>query len=103
MALTIEGATIGYDENSMRTTLNNVHNDCVTAAKNALRSNLSTLREEVHACWVGTSANNFMDNMEKDVDDICRCLDAAYEGLEAGFNEALAGLTAVDEGLVAKR
>lgn len=103
MALNIEGATIGYDENSMTATLNHVHNDCVVTAKNALRQNLSTLRDEVHACWVGQSANNFMDNMERDVEEICKGLDAAYDGLEAEFKKVLAGLSEIDQELIEKR
>lgn len=103
MALNISGATIGYDENSMTQTLNHVHNDCVVTAKNALRQNLATLRDEVHACWVGQSANNFMDNMEHDVEEICKGLDAAYDGLEAEFKKVLAGLSEIDQELIDKR
>lgn len=103
MALNIEGASVGYDENSMNSTLNHVHNDCVVSAKNALRQNLSTLRDAVHACWVGQSANNFMDNMDKDVEEICKGLDAAYEGLEAEFKKVLAGLSEIDQNLIEKR
>lgn len=103
MALGIEGATIGYDEGNMVSTLNHVHNDCVVTAKNALRNNLSTLRSEVHACWVGQSANNFMDNMEHDVEEICKGLDAAYEGLVAEFQKVLAGLAEIDQELIEKR
>ena len=103
MALNIDGASIGYDENQMASTLNHVHNNCVIATKNALRANLAQLRQEVHACWVGQSANNFMDNMEHDVDEICKGLDAAYEGLEAEFKKVLAGLAEIDQELVEKR
>lgn len=103
MALNIEGAKIGYDENNMNATLNHVHNDCVIYAKNALRQNLATLRDELHACWIGQSAENFLSNMEKDVEDICKGLDSGYEGLEAEFKKALAEMTAVDESLVTKR
>ena len=103
MALDISGASIGYDEGNMISTLNHVHNNCVQFAKNALRANIATLRTEVHACWVGQSANNFMDNMEHDVEEICKGLDAAYDGLEAEFKKVLAGLAEGDQELIDKR
>lgn len=103
MALNIEGASIGYDEGNMVTTLNNVHQNCVERAKTALRTNIATLRDEVHACWVGKSADTFMHNMEHDVDEICRGLDAAYEGLVAEFKKVLAGLAETDQTLIERR
>ena len=103
MALNIEGASIGYDETNMVATLNNVHNNCVLTAERALRNNLAGLRDEVHLCWVGKSADNFMHNMEHDVEEICKGLDAAYEGLCAEFKKVLAGLAEVDQGLIERR
>ncbi len=103
MALNIEGATIGYDENSMATTLNHVHNDCIIHTKNGLKNNLANLRTSVHAVWVGKSADTFLTNMEHDVDKICSGLDQAYANLEAAFNKALAGLAEVDQELVKER
>lgn len=103
MALNIEGATVGYDENNMVSTLNHVHNDCVVAAKTALKNNLSKLNDTVNACWVGKSADIFKQNMEHDVEEICKGLDAAYEGLEAEFKKVIAGLSEIDQQLIEKR
>lgn len=103
MALNIENAKVGYDENSMITTLNNVHQNCVTRSKSALHTELATLRDEVHKCWVGKSADVFMSNMEHDVEEICKGLDAAYDGLVAEFNKVLAGLAQIDQDLIDKR
>lgn len=103
MALNIENAKVGYDENSMVTTLNNVHQNCVTRSKSALHTELATLRDEVHNCWVGKSADVFMNNMEHDVEEICKGLDAAYDGLVAEFNKVLAGLAQIDQDLIDKR
>ncbi len=103
MALNLDGATIGYDENTMAATLDHIHNNCVIKAQNELRKNLSTLRDSVHACWVGQSANTFMDNMQSDVDNICDGLEAAYEALEKEFHQVLAGLAEIDQSLVEKR
>lgn len=103
MALTIENASVGYDENNLSKTLSNVHNDCVIRAKSELRNNLSNLNSSVNDCWVGQSAENFKSNMQHDVDEICKGLEAAYEGLEAEFNKVIAGLAKVDEDLIVKR
>lgn len=103
MALNIEGATIGYDENNMTRTLNNVHNNCVEQAKKGLRTNLSELNSSVNRCWVGQSAENFKSNMEHDVEEICKGLEAAYLGLEAEFKKVIAGLAEIDQQLVDKR
>lgn len=101
--LTIENATIGYDQNNLATTLDHIHNDCVERAKTEMRTQLDTLRTEVHACWVGKSAETFMDNMDYDVNLVCEALDKAYESLVAAFNKAVAGLAQIDEDLVDPR
>ena len=103
MALGIDGATIGYDQNQMLATLNNVHNNCVNRTKTALRTNLEQLRLEVHACWVGKSAETFMSNQEHDIEVICNGLDAAYDGLEAEFKKVIAGLAEIDQQLIQSR
>lgn len=103
MSLTIENATHGYDNSNMKSTLEHVHNDCVQHAKDAMRLNIEGLRKDVRACWVGQSADNFMDNMQHDVDQICDYLDQAYNNLEAEFNKVAAGIATIDQELVTKR
>jgi uncharacterized protein YukE len=103
MALTIENASVGYDENNLSKTLSNVHNNCVIEAKTELRNKLSELNSAVNDCWVGQSAETFKSNMQHDVEEICKGLDAAYEGLEAEFNKVIAGLSEVDQQLIDAR
>lgn len=103
MALGIDGASIGYDQNNMQSTLNRIENDCVNQAKQSLRNQISQLRDEVHNCWVGKSADTFMDNMQHDVDEICKGLDAAFDGLKAEFEKIVAGLAEIDQELIQKR
>lgn len=50
MALTIENASIGYDANNLRSTLNNIHNNCVETTKSALKTNLDELRTAIDDC-----------------------------------------------------
>lgn len=103
MALTIDGATVGYSEEHMNNTLAHVHNNCVIATKKALRNNLNQLRDNVHACWQGQSAETFLANMETDVGKICDGLDSAYNGLVAEFKKVLAGLAEIDQSIVERR
>lgn len=103
MALTIDKATIGYNQAEMKRTLHHIESNCVTATKRTLRNNIQTLRSEVHKCWVGKSADNFMANMQSDVDKICKGLDQAYAGLESEFKKVLAGLAQIDQNVIERR
>ncbi|MBR6136827.1 MAG: hypothetical protein IKQ06_01575 [Bacilli bacterium] len=103
MALDLEQSTIGYDRSAMERTLQNVHNDCVLHAQTKLRNSLNNLSEDVKKCWAGQSARNFMLNMITDVDQICKGLDAAYDGLEGEFKMVLSGLSQVDQELIERR
>lgn len=103
MALNIDKASIGYNSGEMKRTLHHIESNCVTATKKTLRSNLQGLRQEVHKCWVGKSADIFLQNMESDVNKICQGLDQAYQGLAAEFNKVQAGLAAIDQGLIERR
>lgn len=103
MALQFEQSTIGYDQSAMGSTLQNIHNDCVLYAETELRKSLNSLSDEIKDCWVGVSARNFMLNMITDVDQICKGLDAAYDGLEGEFKMVLSGLSQVDQELIERR
>ena len=103
MALNIEGATIVFDANNLQSTLNHIQNNCVNHAKNSLKRNMDTLRSSVDACWVGQSAETFKDNMQHDVDEICKQLDAAYEALKSVFNNVQNSYAELDENLISGR
>ena len=103
MGLNIEGATIGYDSGHLTSTLNNIHNNCVVKAQNNLRRSLNTLRDSVHECWQGKSAEAFLANMEGDVDKLCSILQDQYNALEGTFKQTLAEMKELDEGLVNRR
>lgn len=99
MALTIEGAQVGYDANNMQSTLNHIHNNCVEHTKSTLRTNLDTLRTSIDTCWVGASAEKFKEQMQRNVDDICKGLDLAYESLCSTFQNAQSDMQAVDDSI----
>ena len=101
MALTIENASIGYDANNLQSTLNNIHNNCVESTKTALKTNLDELRIAIDECWVGSSAEKFKEQMQRNVEDICKGLDLAYDNLCSTFNSAQSDLQAVDDSIAA--
>ena len=101
MALTIETASIGYDANNLQSTLNSIHNNCVESTKSALKTNLDELRTAIDNCWVGASAEKFKDQMQRNVEDICKGLDLAYESLCSTFNTAQSDMQAVDDSIAA--
>ena len=103
MSLTIDNATIGYDQNAMISTLQAIENNVVNDTKQQLRNATEDLRTAVNACWVGKSAETFKSNVDHDVEAICDGLDKAYDGLKAEFEKVLAGLSTIDEELVEER
>ena len=92
MGLTIDGASIGYDSGHLTSTLNHIHNNC-----------LGTLRDSVHECWQGKSAEAFLNNMQLDVDKLCSLLGQQYQALEGQFKQTLAQMKELDESLVQNR
>ena len=103
MALTIQGADIGYDANEVQTALNNIRAQVIEEAQNQLRQQISDLENSVDEIWVGKSADNFKKNMQKDVNDICKGLDETYEMLKDEFNHITARMANIDATLVDER
>lgn len=103
MGLTIDNASIGYDSGHLTATLNHIHNNCVVKAQNKLRGNLGTLRDSVHDCWQGKSAEAFLNNMQEDVNKLCTLLGQQYQALEGQFKSTLAQMKELDENLVQNR
>ena len=56
MALTIQGADIGFDANEVQAALNDIHTQVIEQAQNDLRRQLSDLDNAVDEIWVGQSA-----------------------------------------------
>ena len=103
MALTIQGADIGYDANEVQTALNNVHAQVIEEAKSQLRQQLAQLDTSVDEIWVGQSAETFKKNMQTDVDSICEALDKIYDFVKASFTQITSGMASIDENLIQER
>ena len=103
MALTIQGATIGFDANEVQTALNNIHTQVIEEAKGQLRQQLTQLYTSVDEVWVGQSAEIFKDNMQVDVDGVCQGLDAAYEVLKSEFSQITSDMINADANNIIER
>ncbi len=103
MALNIEGATIGYDADNVEKALNNLEVNCINATIDKMNSSMSTLFDAVNAAWVGVSANQFMENMSYDKDQVVQALRETYDVLKGEIDDIVAKMAAMDEDLVEAR
>ena len=101
--LTINGATIGYDENNIQTALNNLNRKVILDAIQSMNSAMSRLYDAVNAGWVGNSAETFKANMQYDKDVVAQGLNDTYQVLENEMHQIVNELADVDANLVEKR
>lgn len=103
MALTIEGASIGFDESNVQTALNNINAKMITEASNKMDTSMSGLRDYVDSAWVGQSAETFKNNMEADKKVIQQALKDTYEALKTEIYQIMQEMADVDNALITKR
>ena len=103
MALTIEGATLGYDANGIQKYISEINTKLVEDACTQLQTHLSELRAATDAVWVGQSAETFKTNMEHDVDAICAAMRESRDVLVAELTELGNRMGQLDENLVQPR
>lgn len=103
MPLTIEGATIGYDQTNIKTLIDNVKVDVVDKAQEELNNKLVDLEEAIDEIWVGRSADIFKNNVKTDISHICDALAKAHEAFTTEMNAITNAMVAMDENLVRER
>lgn len=103
MALTIEGATVGYDVAGVQKLLVDIKTQVIEEASKKMKSSLSTLNAAVDEVWAGHSADTFKKNMKTDVNSICNALDKTYDALYSEVNQIIKAMGQVDQNLVKKR
>ena len=103
MALTIEGASIGFDANEIQALLNDMNTKCIQDTISKMNTGMSDLRNAVDAGWVGASAEQFKKNMETDKETISNALNTAFEVLKEELNNIVAKMSEMDEGLIQAR
>lgn len=103
MALTIEGATIGFDKDNIKTALTNLKTSAIDETKSTMDSRTSEIETWVSDVWIGDSADQFLKNMETDKQNVKKGLDDAYEKLEQRLNKIATEMDDADESIVTER
>lgn len=103
MALTMSGATYGFDNNGVQSLINALELNVVEATITAMTQGLSTLQTTVDAGWVGNSAETFKSNMLKDKETVSESLKEAKDTLKSELFDIANELDQADSELVQKR
>lgn len=103
MALNIENATIGFDENNVEKSLNNLNVRCIGETIDLMKSSYMNLQTAVDAAWVGASADQFKKNVLSDINVISESLQETYEILRSEMYQVVNEMAAVDAELVKAR
>lgn len=103
MALTIEGATIGFNQDNVATAINNLQVHVINDTITKMNESMASLREYVDNAWVGQSAEIFKENMEYDKNEVFDGLNDAYEQLKAEMYDIVNEMADVDNNLVTRR
>ena len=102
MALNIDGATVGFDQEGVSTLLNDIKANLIQEAKDKLKSSKSELDTSLDEIWQGKSEERFKSNMHDDIETVCDALDDAYTSLETEVARARDAMGSVDNTLVEK-
>ena len=103
MALTIEGATVGYDTDGVMKLLQDIHDHVITEASDEMKNGVEELNTSVDEIWAGKSADQFKQNMLTDITTIRSALDATYDALRSEISQIVTAMSNVDEQLIEKR
>ena len=103
MALTIDGATTGYDTTGIGQLLQIIHADVIQKAADKLKTDKVNLDTALDAIWQGKSETQIKNNRQKNVEKICEGLEKAYKDLESEVTQTGQQMGKVDENLVEKK
>ena len=103
MALNIENATIGFDENNVEKSLNNLNVRCIGETIDLMKTSYMNLQTAVDAAWVGASADQFKKNVLSDINVISESLQETYEILKSEMYQVVNEMATVDAELVKAR
>lgn len=103
MALNIENATVGFDENNVEKSLNNLNVRCIGETIDMMKSSYANLQTAVDAAWVGVSADQFKKNVLSDIEVISQSLQDTYDILRSEMYQVVNEMAAVDAELVKAR
>lgn len=103
MALTITGATVGYDKANTDSAIKSLHEEAVTKTIQGLESGYAELENAVDEVWVGTSAETFKQNIKTDIETIKKALEESYDTLKKEIYEIVNKMDEIDQSVISKR
>ena len=103
MALTIEGANVGFDSNGLQTLLDDIQVKLVGDTIDHLNNNFNTLVESLENIWQGQSEKIFIGNMAADLQKISTAIRSAGQQLQTTVTNMGAEVIHADEELVKPR
>lgn len=100
MALTIDKATVGYDQEGISTLLTDIQANVIEEAKNQLDSGKGALEETLDSIWQGHSEEVFKQNMTDDITTLKDTFDKMYSVLANEISQAAQRMGEIDQKLV---
>jgi len=99
MALTLEGATFGYDAQGLAALKRHLKINCIGLAETTLKKGINEIEQKVDASWVGTSAKKYKNKFDTDVKTTITKLKDLGDKIEAELDTAGQGMINVDESI----
>lgn len=103
MALTIQQASVGYDQSGVEQLKSDIKLKVIDDACNKLDTSFTHLTDAIDEIWAGHSADIFKSNMSNDVGKIKTALTETHRVLEGEINAIVGAMGEVDEELVKNR
>lgn len=100
MALNIEGATVGFDQEGISTLMTDIQASVIQEAKDKLDAERENLNSALDEIWQGHSEEIFKQNMFNDIETLKRQYDIVYNALAAEISQLHKAMGDIDENLV---
>lgn len=100
MALNIEGATVGFDQEGISTLMADIQASVIQEAKDKLDAERENLNSTLDEIWQGHSEEIFKQNMFNDIETLKRQYDIVYNALAAEISQLHKAMGDIDENLV---
>ena len=101
--LNIFGASIGYDSDQLKKTYENLHTVCIADTITMMKNRTKDIKDFVDKAWVGSSAETFKLNWDKDVAFVEKNLNAISKKLEEQFNTITSTMGKKEDDIVTSR
>ncbi|MBR3236445.1 hypothetical protein IKF92_02075 [Candidatus Saccharibacteria bacterium] len=99
----IQQSTIGYDTQGVDDMLREIKTKVILEAAEEMKTSVNSLNEAIDSIWVGTSADQFKQNMQSDVTKISRKLEESYNVLESRIWGIVSSMSEADQNLIKSR